>query len=514
VAQNDRVRNRVLGLVTAAVAATLLVPGVSGPESAEAAGSVSTTVVRGTAFGDPLTAQLSFAGCTSLPAATAEVPRPSIGTGPATAPAGTRSLGFDLAGGTAAGALLMRPSMLETATADVQVYAAEGTTGVAYAAYQAPADAGTGRVWVGRADLVVGAGAWQQVSAIGRTFAWSQRDLQTGAELQATTGVADLPSFVAAHGGDGAGFYTLGLGCDGRPFSLDAFRVGTAGATRVFDLEGLATTTTIAGTGSVLTGETARLTGSVRDQDGARLAGATLLLEQRSTAGGAWTTVYRDEEGRRDPVVVDAAAGDPVVEVTPARTTSYRFRFVDRPLAEGSASAPFVVTVTPRLTAHVAAGRVVTGTLTPAVEGATVSLWRNGRAGTVALARGTVDARGRYEIAVPADAGGELVVRYAGTAELQAASSDPDRVEALVEPTPEPIPEPTPTASPTQTPAQQQPAEPATNDPAKPEPAKQQPSTPPAEQPTAPASTPAEAGQATGEPSEASAGASTGASAP
>lgn len=491
VPQNGPVRIRVLGMVTAAVAATLLLPGVSGPEAAQAAGSVSTTVVRGTAFPDPLTAQLSFVGCSSLSGVTPESPQPSIGTGPATPPAGTRSLGFDLTGGNAVGALFMRASMADTATADVQAYAAAGTTGVAYAGYQEPADAGTGLVWVGRAEVTVGAGAWQQVSAIGRTFTWTKRDLQTGVEVLPAAGVQDLTSFMAAHGGDGAGFYTVGLGCDGNPFSLDDLRVGTAGSARAFDLEGLATTTTIGGTDSVVAGDAARLTGAVRDQAGAPIAGATLLLEQRSAAGGAWSTVYRDDAGTA-PVVVDAAAGDPVVEVTPERTTSYRWRFVDRPLAEGSASAPFVVTVTPVLTARATPGRVVTGTLTPAVPGTTVSLWRNGRAGTVALARDTVDADGRYAIPVPAEAGGELVVRYAGTAQLQAATSDPVRVEALVEPS-------SPAAEPTQAPAGQQSApstagQPEKQEPANQEPAKQEPAEPesePTEQPSAPASTPA-----------------------
>jgi hypothetical protein len=448
--------------VAGVLATTLLVAPFGDPDRAEAASAVNTTVVRGTAFPDPLTGQLSFAGCATMDGVTPESPQATIGTGPGVAPSGTRSLGYDLAGGNALGALFMRPSMAETTTADLQVYAAAGSRGVAYAGYQDPADAGTSRVWIGRVDLMAGAAGWQRVDATGLSYSWTLRDLQTGTQLvPAVPALISVPAFMAGHGGDGAGFYSIGFGCDGSPFSLDTFRVGTSGSTQVYDLEGLATTTTIGGAHSVLTGESTRLTGTVRDQAGARIPGATLLLEQQTPAG--WRTVYRDE-ARTDPVVVDAAGTDPVVEVTPERTTSYRFRFVDRPLAEGSASAPFAVTVTPLLTAQQGEGRVVTGTLTPAVPGAVVTLWRAGRAGTSVLARAEVDADGHYEIPVPAEVGGDLVVRWAGNADLQAATSGTVTVDALVAPAPTDTPTPAPTQTPTQDP---------TTAPAEPTPSKQ-----------------------------------------
>lgn len=344
--QNDVVRIRVLGVMASGIAATLLVVPLPGRESAEAAGVSSTTVVRGTAFPDPLTAQLSFAGCATLFGRTAETPQPRIGTGPGTPPAGQRSLGYDLVGGNAVGALFMRPSMAQTTTADLQVYAEGGSRGVAYAAYQEPADSGTVRVWVGRADLMAAAGGWQRVDATALSYAWTKLDLTTGAALAsgpaATLGV---PAFIAAHGGDGAGFYSLGFGCDGLPFSIDQFRVGAAGAVSTFDLEGLATTTSIGlGRDHVEAGETVRLTGAVRDQSGNRVPGATLLLEQRTAGDAAWRPVRVAGNGSA-PVVVDAAGSDPVVEVTPEETTTYRFRFVSRPLAEGSESAGVTVTV-------------------------------------------------------------------------------------------------------------------------------------------------------------------------
>lgn len=341
-------RIRVLGAMAGVLAATLTVVPVPGGASAEAAEGAGTTVVRGTTFPEPLTAQLSFVGCADLPGLVPEVPRAQVGTGTVAPPAGARSLGFDLAGGNAVGALFMRPAMAATTTADLQVYAEVGARGVAYAAYQEPADAGTSRVWVGRADLVTRASGWQRVDATGMRYSWTKRDLGSGAVLGAGPATAvGVVAFAATHGGDGSGFYTLGFGCDGRPFSIDVLRVGTAGGIRTFDLEGLATTTTLtASREAVAPGEPVRLSGAVRDQSGARLAQATVALEQR-TGSGPWKPVFRDADAATpsDPVVVDAGAVDPQVEVTPERTTSYRFRFADRPLAEGSTSAAVTVTV-------------------------------------------------------------------------------------------------------------------------------------------------------------------------
>ncbi|WP_244930936.1 hypothetical protein [Nocardioides sp. W7] len=335
-------RIRAMGAAASVLAVTVLAMPLHGAVPAQAA-SAGATVVRGTAFPDPQTAQLSLAGCATMSAVAQQSPQPFVGLGPSTSPSGQRSLGYDLAGGSAVGALFQRASMAATSTADLQVHVERASSAVVYAGYQEPADDGTARVWVGRADVSLPPGTWRQVSAIGLSFTWTKRDLGTGAELL-PGGTAPLSTFMTVHGGDGSGFYSIGAGCGGGKVSLDTFRVGTDGAVRSYDLEGLSTTTTISGTPSVEAGEPARLTGAVRDQSGARVARATLVLEQR-TGDGPWTTVFRDAD-RTDPVVVDAAGADPVVEVNPERTTSYRFRFADRPLAEGSTSTPFEVAVT------------------------------------------------------------------------------------------------------------------------------------------------------------------------
>ena len=106
----------------------------------------------------PARAQLSLVGCADLYQRTDEALQPMVGLGPGAAPAGSRSLGFDLAGGNAVGALYAVDSMLSTSTASLAVNAAGRSTGVAYAGYQEPADAGTSLLWIGRSALVTPAG--------------------------------------------------------------------------------------------------------------------------------------------------------------------------------------------------------------------------------------------------------------------------------------------------------------------------------------------------------------------
>ena len=81
-------------------AVTLGVVGLAAPSYAD-----DTVVVQGTAFPDPARASLSFVGCADLYQRTDEALAPSVGRGPGAAPTGERSLGFDLAGGNAVGAL-------------------------------------------------------------------------------------------------------------------------------------------------------------------------------------------------------------------------------------------------------------------------------------------------------------------------------------------------------------------------------------------------------------------------
>jgi hypothetical protein len=297
----------------------------------------STVVVHGMAFPTGRAAQLSFVGCQNAYDRTDEALQPYIGIGPGQAPAGRRSLGYDLAGGNAIGSLHYVDSMAATTVAGMSVNAADGASGVAYAGYQEPADRGTGLVWFGRADLAAAPGGWQRVDAAALSYTWTKFDMLTqqraGQQQTESQDAARIPAFLAEHGGDGPGFFTIGFGCDGRAFNMDAWRIGSPGAVTTYDLEGLTTTTSISGPdGAIDLGDSVTLRGSVTDGSGTPVSGARLVLEAQGDNGG-WA-------------IVDGVSGDdPALAVAPESTTTYRWQFVDRPLAEGSVSAPFTVQV-------------------------------------------------------------------------------------------------------------------------------------------------------------------------
>ena len=152
-----------------------------------AAHADETVVVRGTAFPDA-GAQLAYVGCSDLlapDAADPQVLQPYIGRGPGQAPAGARSLGYDLDGGTAIGSQHVVSSMIGTTTASLTVFAREGAQGVAVAGYQEPADAGTHLIWFGTAPLTAPAGAWHTVDATPLAYTWTKYDMSTRTPLLA-----------------------------------------------------------------------------------------------------------------------------------------------------------------------------------------------------------------------------------------------------------------------------------------------------------------------------------------
>jgi hypothetical protein len=324
----SRMRRTVVAIAGAAVAALLPIA----PALAD-----STVVVHGMSFPTGRAAQHSFVGCQNPNDRATEQLQPYVGIGPGQAPAGKRSLGYDLAGGNAIGSLHYVDSMAATTVAEMSVDAPEGAAGVAYAGYQEPADRGTGLVWFGRADLQAAAGGWRVVDAAGLSYTWTKYDMLTQRQAgDPAAAAARIPAFIKAHGGDGSGFFTIGFGCDGRAFNMDAWRIGGPGEVTTYDLEGLTTTTTISGPAdhAIDVGDSVTLLGTVTDGSGAPLSGARLVLEAEGLNGG-WT-------------IVDGVNGDhPSLAVAPETTTTYRWHFVDRPLAEGSVSAPFTVQVRP-----------------------------------------------------------------------------------------------------------------------------------------------------------------------
>ena len=293
-----------------------------------------TVTVHGTAFPNERAAQLTLVGCESLYQRSTELLQPFISRGPGRPGMGTRSLKYDLAGGNAIGTLSYVDSMAGTSAAGLQVYARPGAQGVAYAGYQSP-DTDGSQLWIGRASLSA-TGSWQQIDATALSYTWAEYDMQTGAATGETADPATVATFAAANGGDGAGFYMVGFGCDGAPFYMDAWRVGAPGTTTTYDLEALTSHLTMNGsTHSIDPGGAVTISGSVRDGTGRRLVRGTMILEAKAVGTASFLPVR----------VVDAATTDPSVTLTPTESTIYRWRFADRPLATGSVSNEFRVDV-------------------------------------------------------------------------------------------------------------------------------------------------------------------------
>ena len=322
------------GLVVAALTG-FGVAGLAAPSYAD-----TTVTVQGTAFPDPARAAISFVGCPDLYQRTDEQLVPTVGQGPGVAPSGTRSLGWDLAGGNAVGALFPVDSMLSTTTASISVNAVTRATGVAYAGYQDPGDAGTSVIWLGRSDLVTPGGAWQTVDATTRLYSWAKYDMTTRQQLAPGPGVpTTVAGFAAAHGGDGPGLYTIGFGCDGTPFSMDQLRVGPPGGVTTYDVEGLQTSVAIAQEPADAGDHTVTITGRLHTGTGDPVPNATMILERRLPGTSVWKQV----------LVADVENGTVKASVERGGPAFYRWRFVERPLAEGSASMALLVDVLPPL---------------------------------------------------------------------------------------------------------------------------------------------------------------------
>ena len=183
-------------------------------------------------------------------------------------------------------------------------------------------------------------GAWQTVEATTRDYTWAKYDMTTRQRVADGGGVpTTVADFAQAHGGDGPGVYTIGFGCDGTPFSMDVMRVGSQGAVTTYDIEGLRTMVTIAAREQVREGDEVTLTGRLRTDTGTPVPHATMILEKRAPGADRWTRV----------LVAEVGQGVARATVTPDGPTQYRWRFVSRPLAEGSASIPLLLDVLPPL---------------------------------------------------------------------------------------------------------------------------------------------------------------------
>ncbi|MFT4286129.1 hypothetical protein [Nocardioides sp.] len=334
-------RKRFMGIAGSVVCVLGSMVPFAGSAAAADTGTRIVTV-RGTAFPAGRDAGLSYVGCSSMFSRTADTTTPQVGN-LGDAALGNRALGFDLQGGNAVGSLHYVGSFAATTSVGISVAAPQGTTGVAYAAYQAPTQVGTSEMWIGRAALSVPAGGWTSIEAVGLTYSWVDTDTATGqpvVPLGSTTAAVPVTAtphqFSQAFGPDGSGVFTVGFGCDGNPFAIDALGLGNADGTTVYDLEGRTSKVQLIGPAShtIEAGESVSLQAVLRDGSGGRISRGTVVLSAKAE-GGDWRTV----------TVLDAADTDPSYTVTPNKDTVYRFEFVDRPLYEGSVSKEYAVHV-------------------------------------------------------------------------------------------------------------------------------------------------------------------------
>lgn len=384
-----------------------LVVALGGFVASAPAAADDTVVVHGLDFTAGSLTNLAVTGCPALferaaePIVTYISHRPDV-------PLGSRSLKYDLAGGSAVGSQHAVASMAATTVAGLSVLAPEGSTGVAYAGYQAPEDRGTNLVWVGRAPLVAAPGGWQPVEAAPLAYEWTRYDLDARQPVdpaEPASVATTVPDFLAAHGGDGPGFYAVGFGCDGQPFQIDALRIGAPGQVTTYDLEGFTSVTGITGPARPVTaGDEVSLGGSLRVAQGDTPARhGRLVLESKPYGADAFSPV---EDG--------AAEGpDVTVSVTPTVLTEYRWSFIGSWSLDGSLSPTITVPVVARVAAVLddpgladGAPLVVSGTATPASPGTPAVLWRVTPRGGGIVARTPIAEDGAFRFEVPTERAG------------------------------------------------------------------------------------------------------------
>jgi hypothetical protein len=413
-----------------------------------------TVVVRG--FGFPADGtSLSIVGCAGVYDRVPE-PIPTFLSRSDDAPAGSRSLKYDLAGGNAVGSQHRFSSLASTTVAGLSLSAPDGASGVAYVGYRAPGDWASDLIWIGRAGLDEAAGGWRTVDVAELTYTWTQYHLSTQQPVSSgdEPDPASVPDFIAAHGGDGPGFFTVGFGCDGRPFKIDALRIGSPGAVTTYDLEGYTSVTDIAAAASnVVAGEGLTLNGTLLTGSGVPVESGLLVLEAQEWGAKGF-----------DPVAVaEVQGGHASVVVHPKVHTVYRWRFIGSSSTDASTSEPIVVDVAPVVSAAPqGAGddAAVTGSLEPAGAGVPVTLWRVTSKRPVMVGTVATAADGSYRI--PVGTGVTGTWRYFVTVPAAegrlAAQSPPVSVASSEDPTPSASPtaaaaKPSPTAAPSASPS-------------------------------------------------------------
>lgn len=322
------------------VTATALAAVAAGTLPGASAAGDATVTVRGVDLPDLAKTKFNVVGCANVFGRSGQAPRTAIGVVPVEpaerrSPDDKRSLALTAAPGDAVGPISYASSLAATPAPAMLVHAEQPMTGVGYVGYQAPADVGTNRMWVGRADLPVAGGVWSDVSLAGAAFSWIQYDMGTRQQLAGPSAPTPVAAFTASQGGDGYGFYALGFGCEGREFNTDGWRIGAAGGTTTYEFEGYAATVAGGAPATTAPGEAVTLSAQVSSDGPLPL----LVLEVRN-ADGEWAKARPEDQPQ---------PGATSVQVSPGESTTYRWKIYSTPMVEAvkgrDQTAPFTITI-------------------------------------------------------------------------------------------------------------------------------------------------------------------------
>lgn len=372
-------------LFTAVVVATSLIAVPGSPARADA-----TIVVRGNSFGSELNGVATLTCAAPLSQTS-----PITVTTPATSsPLGTRALLVTPSStGTGAGWNTLVDSVDAVTTFTMDVRSTTPNEGRVIVTMPSTTPGESRFFWLGVSEpiAVPGAIGYQTVSGLGHTFAWTKYNFEQ--EVVDTASSQTLDSFLAGHGGDRQAQLIMVFGCNGAEFTTDRWRVGDVSSVITYDLEGIASSVTatasatkVAPSGPVTLSTTLRVAGEL-------VAGSSVTLQARQPNGSFSNVGTATTNGQ----------GVASLVVRPVRTTTYRWSFAGSTSTEASVSAQVTVRVQPVLTATATKTRfarggnlVVTGKVSPTLEGATVTLWRTSGVGPVRLATAKVKADGTY----------------------------------------------------------------------------------------------------------------------
>jgi hypothetical protein len=93
------------------------------------------------------------------------------------------------------------------------------------------------QTWLGVFDLSTAVAGWGQWDIADRVFTWYR---YTNGVYDQTTATGTIAAFTASHGGDAGGArFSFNFGCDGQPFGIDGFEVGSSSTGwNAFNFEG------------------------------------------------------------------------------------------------------------------------------------------------------------------------------------------------------------------------------------------------------------------------------------